>query len=221
MMNLNPIESFIERHFNYYDIANDIDTMSNFEEIYKHLSNNIKLRGVEYSFLCWLNYCFGWELKINVPKIPYIKELDIMAFKKEFVSNAHRLNFFNELENFVRIKKEKNNIAGNVLIGGSFVDIENETPNDIDVIFLIPPEYIDKCEFNGSDEYATEVFNNKRSKNLDLIYLPIDYDLKKFRAYTYITAYGNKATIKEKDITRIEGVVNNVFNEIELIKISI
>jgi hypothetical protein len=114
-MNLNSIESIIEKQFLYYNFDESLETESFFKKIYECLLSKKKLLGIEYSYLCWLNFRFGWKLKINFPKIPLIKQIDIISFKTEFLFNDHRKLLFKELEEFIKIKKEKNNIEGNVI----------------------------------------------------------------------------------------------------------
>lgn len=202
MLNTEEIRNKIENSSIYYD-NNEYD-QEIYNQIYNFLSTKKKLIGIEYTFLCWLNYRFGWELKINSPQIPVIRKLSLNEFKSNFVlAGYHRAKMYTKLLDF--IKEWKYNIDG-ILIGGSFVDIDNDAPRDIDAILLMRDK-------------SYPLVLNERHEGLDLLLLPTNYCLNKFKAYYYIIYCGNKAQKKDSSIDINEGIENNEFKEREIIKI--
>jgi hypothetical protein len=77
-----------------------------------------------------------------------------------------------------------------VLIGGSFVDLANAEPNDIDIVLLTQND-------SPSEVHENFLYNaGMISKGIDLRVLPINYSLTKFKAYSNITHLGNQVSVK-------------------------
>lgn len=203
-MNIEEIIDQIKQRTLHYDVPDDIN---GFEQIFDYLSNKKEKIGVEYSFLCWLNYRFNWKININSPKTPItVEDCTLIDFKHNFLFNSDRRFLFSRFEQF----SMKNNLMENsILIGGSFIDII-DIPSDLDAIFLVSDHLL---TYEAMNEY------NSFPEKLDVYYLPQDYSLDKFRAYYHLTAFGNKATKKEKDNKRC--IENNEFEKRKIIRIKI
>ena len=102
-----------------------------------------------------------------------------------------------------------------VLIGGSFTDLNIESPNDID-LGIIEPNNIDKqnTDFNEHYLYATGLIPD----GLDVEFLPESLDISSFKVYSRLVALGNNAEIKEKEEMRVS---SNSFVPRKIIKLKI
>jgi hypothetical protein len=170
-----------------------------------------KYSGIEYRFLTWQSQFKDKPIKINRPFLPIIKTVEINLFKQTYLNQAVKVDLFSnliELSNIIKSKLVLLELP--VLIGGSFVDISNPYPNDIDAVMLVPFNQLDNTFLSPTSKF-------KQKYNIDLKILPIDYDIKVFKAYSNLIYLGNRATNRHEE----EKVANNTFVQIEVLEILI
>jgi hypothetical protein len=85
-----------------------------------------------------------------------------------------------------------------VLVGGSFTEISNSHPNDIDVILIVP----NGCpmELHGNLLYGAKMIES----GVDLKILLANYSLSQFKAYSNIIHLGNCVKIKDSIVANNE-----------------
>ena len=192
------IEKEIENHFSNYEV----DIHDEFLQVaYKYLSEREKLNPLEYRFLCWLNYTKQYAIKIKTPCVPEIINISGPELENRYLKSTQRKDLYKLLNSFLEILHEKFSIRNiQLIIGGSYLDTEKENPKDIDLVILLPKDspdihenYLYKC--------------NQVPNGIDVKFLPIDYSMHKFKAYSNLICLANKIMDKSE-------LVNN--NEFEL-----
>lgn len=190
---LNEIEKGIQGYFNSYYYKIDKGFL---REAYNYLKNKDKLLGVEYRFLCWLNVNYQYPVEIELPIITLPHTIDLVAFEAEYTYNDKRKKLYKLLSKFINELKNRHNLSVlNVLIGGSYADTRIEIPKDIDICILVPESHRDTHELHLNYQLAC----NNVPVGVDLRFLPEDYSIEIFKAYSRIVCLGNKAKFKDKD----------------------
>ena len=207
---LSPIEEEIDNYFDFYN--HPIDEIF-LKSAYDFLIEKQIFEGVDYRFLCWLNHFYDYPIKINKPYFVSPVEYSISGFEKDFLFNEKRKTLFKSLTGYIDFLKacEKFDIL-TVLIGGSFSDKNNEPPDDIDAVILLPI----KNDFDQALEAISQSDSAYFPEKVDVKFLPVNYTLENFKAYSHITCLGNNARFKKK-----ERYSNNEFEKRKIIKIEL
>ena len=167
------------------------------EEVYNILGNRKDLSALEFNIYCWVCIELGVRPKINFPFTEPIEDSTLEAFKKEYLFSEKRRTLFNELERYIlQIKNEENIIEIEVLVGGSFTDITVENPNDIDICILVSAENKGKKSFDFFPHPEMVL----RPLCVDNKFLPKDFSLGIFKAYSRIVHLGNKILKDDKGV---------------------
>lgn len=186
-----------------------------YERLYHYLAEKETFTALQYRFLCWTGAKLGKPVKVNSPYISIPRNYEITEFKKEFLYAPKRTKLFDSLVAYIEKLKVQQKIQGkfDVLIGGSFTDPNYDHPDDIDAIILL-------SETQKSNFALHEAFQ-KMIKNftpgIDVHFLPADYDLKHYKAYSNISYLSSKPDDKQKE-TEID---NNTFTQRRLVRISL
>lgn len=192
------IEKEIENHFNNYEAYIHDDFL---QIAYKYLSEKKKLHQIEYRFLCWLNYSKQYEIKIKPPYIPEIINISGQELENRYLKSVQRKNLYKLLNSFLEILQEKFSISNiQLIIGGSYLDTEKENPKDIDLVILLPK---DSPDIHENFLYKC----GQVPSGIDVKFLPANYSMHKFKAYSNLICLANKIMDKSE-------LVNN--NEFEL-----
>jgi len=211
--NLETLEREIENHSKNVITSPDIELLQVF---YEYLSNKTDLLGIEYRCLCWLDMAHNYPNGLNKPFLNEPVSIEINDFIKEYLISRKRTELFNSLIDFIADRTEQLNYDYmTVLIGGSFTDLNIESPNDID-LGIIESNNIDKqnTDFNEYYLYATGLIPD----GLDVEFLPESLDISSFKVYSRLVALGNNAEIKEKEEMRVS---SNSFVPRKIIKLKI
>ncbi|TAL61579.1 MAG: hypothetical protein EPN85_04460 [Bacteroidetes bacterium] len=215
-MDNNELQKTVTNLSNYYCPENN--NKNQFKEEYRFLINKKStppslITHPEYRFLCWLNHNNSENFPISINKllIPKITNFSYFEFKKSYVTNEIRISLFNLLCEFVKDRNAVFNLENvDLLIGGSFIDPNNESPNDLDFILLLPNNYIVSYPA-ACDEEDERIMQIK----IDAHFLPIDYSFRSIKAYIHIMMLGNKPEIKDKQYE----LENNNFETRGIIKV--
>jgi hypothetical protein len=183
-----------------YNFLHEYDYEINLEFLdiayeYLTLPNKKELETSEYLFLCWLNYRFGKKIHLNIPHIVDPIEISLDLFKPKFLFSEKRNYLFEVLLEFICQLRTAGNICMfQIIIGGSFTDTDTKEPGDMDLVILLPLEQFNDINFNE--------LNLERSKKvplgIDFKFLPENYNLQNYRAYSNIIYLGNKAKYQAK-----------------------
>ena len=201
----------LKEPFKFYDDENIL-----FRETYNYLiekwimGNSINQN--EYSFLCWLwyNNSAKFPSEINKPPIPKIIDLPEKNFKDMFCTNKERKDLYNDwFRNFLNQKINEFKVSYfDVLIGGSFVDMATEEPNDIDCAILVDKIIMDYIV--AKDYYS---YSPHKHIPVDAEYLINDWTYESYWKYSVLTNWGNKAADKRFQLR------NNSFEKRDVFRI--
>lgn len=183
--------------------------------IYNYLNEKATFTSLQYRFLCWAGKRLNKSVKIEQPLIPEIEIFELTKFRANYVNSEQRLTLFNALDEYIAELKSRFNIEDDlkILIGGSFTERDNLVPNDIDLVVISPAHLnTDPC-FNE----ILERVQNRIPQGIDIHFLPDDYSIESYKAYSNLTHLGNKAQDKQK-LTELS---NNSFTPRTVIQIQI
>lgn len=151
-----------------------------------------------YELLTYLIYKNSIETIIKLSAIPKIEELDLNLFKAKFNFTERRKYLLQTLEKFFEYYLFSYELSSvDVLIGGGFIDYKG-SPGDIDLILLMEYEMFRSNEmFSSLNEWiAQQKLPEDNKRPLDIMRLPINYDISIFLAYQQLTMIGNDVPIK-------------------------
>lgn len=166
------------------------------------------LETFDQRFLCWLKtqYDLPIELELNLPYICTPVLMDKIEFQKRYAFNETRQILFKRLCQFIDFLKEQNNKDSiSVLIGGSYMNIENDFPNDIDIAILIPEGEEENHNFN---EFSQEV-DQTIPEGIDLKFLPANLDLSSYKVYSRLVILGNIPKFKDSSPVETDFATNS------------
>ncbi|WP_367867568.1 hypothetical protein [Pedobacter sp. WC2423] len=184
---------------------------------------NTDYAGEEFRFLCWL-FSKGIlpKTSLNVPFIPdlvTLEQYNETSFRTEFLYCLRRQELFNALTKWISDFKmyipTQNPI--NILIGGSFTDIGNTNPSDIDGIVLIPRAIWQVNPMKFFMGFITAVNPELKIKEFDFKFLPEGFDVQHFKGYNDISLLANNAQIRDSD----GRMTNNSFTKRRVISLTI
>lgn len=190
-------------------------TEEEIQDIYNYLNEKATFTSLQYRFLCWAGKRLNKSVKIEQPLIPEIEIFELTKFRVDYVNSVQRLALFNALEEYIADLKNRFRIQDDlkILIGGSFTDRDNLVPNDIDLV-VISPAYLNK---DPRFHEILEQVLDRIPQGIDIHFLPDDYSIKNYKAYSNLTHLGNKAQDKQK-LTELS---NNSFTARTVIQIQI
>jgi len=210
---LDKIEEEIQNHYEDIIPNPDIELLKIF---HKFLSEKDTLQGIEYRCLCWLNMLYDFPTKLNKPFLTKPINLDLKEFKSTFLNSEKRIQLFQLLNDFISEKKEQSNSNYlKVIIGGSFTDEDNNSPNDID-LGILKPNNLEEFDTNFNEIFLYQA--NLIPKGLDLEFLPESLDKTSFKVFSRIIALGNDAKIKDK--LKIQ-ITSNSFRQRKIIELKL
>ncbi|WP_343570949.1 hypothetical protein [Sphingobacterium sp.] len=185
------------------------------QDIYNYLNEKATFTSLQYRFLCWAGKRLNKSVKIEQPLIPEIEIFELTKFRADYVNSEQRLTLFNALDEYLAEIKIRFNIQDDlkILIGGSFTERDNLVPNDIDLVVISPAHLNTDPRFN---EILERVLN-RIPQGIDIHFLPDDYSIENYKAYSNLTHLGNKAQDKQK-LTELS---NNSFTPRTVIQIQI
>ena len=168
----------------------DIIQINAFEKFTKKLLNGSKIKVEEYDFLCWLSFnnSIKFPVTISIPKPPKIIQKSLFNFVNFFCINNERKELYDRFESFLVKQIEEYRLDYiDVLVGGSFVDENIDSPNDIDCVILLDEEIMN-----------TEIvrdYDNKTKKDDVIDYEFINYNISFdiFWSYICLTRLGNRS----------------------------
>ncbi|WP_143960190.1 DUF6932 family protein [Litoribacter populi] len=196
----------INNYFQNYEHEEDIQFL---KIAFDYLREKKGFLPIEYRFLCWLSEFYSKNISINKPHIGQPQTIDFGDFVKVFLVQERRKELFSSLQVFAEQIKNKLKVNElEVLIGGSFTEVENPHPNDLDVVILVG---------ENSDSVIHENYlyaSQQVPPGIDLKILPKNYSIKTYKAYSNITHLGNKAENKSKD-----PLINNRFERRKIFKL--
>lgn len=189
------------------------------KDAYNYLTKKRIFEGLEYRFLCWLNYKFKYNIKIKTPYINKPKLLKVVDFERSYLISDKRKNLYLDLKHVLDYFRTKfNSDKVKILVGGSYTDLEVTLPDDIDVCIIYPKS----IKRPGELKVDYTIFRSKKrilnENKLDIQFLPENYNLAYFNAYSIISMLGNNAFYKDKEKIAIP---NNSFTKREIIEIEI
>lgn len=173
------------------------------------------LNRFEYNYLSFIRWRYNLESTAQAPCMPEIIKIDIKEFEKSFSFNDHRSRLFNIfLQGLIRCSEIYVLDTINVIVGGSYVDKENNYPGDVDVLILLPQRVFRNDLSNKKLNEIILTFRDGKVSNedeptklFDLVKLPDDYSHNLYMAYELLTLLGNSVENKSK-----EYIVNNTFH---------
>ena len=242
MQNSFDYKDMIENYrIDYHYSNNNFTDYLLFRKIGNILLKKDKYKGFEYRFLSWLIYQNIIPNSKNI-NLPYLITNNIKSIVKEdffynycFIS-PKRKEIYDSLLCFIHAFKAENKIKNrefNILVGGSFTDITNQNPSDIDFIIKIPQKLWDKkfsnktlyhnfIKMNRSIEFLSRQFIidsfDDKQKYVDFHLLPDKFSLNKFKAYNDFIMLTNNAQVKDK---LEKEYANNIFIERKIISLTI
>ena len=202
MQEIIEIELMLKERFKFYKDGNSLYKKT-YDYLIKELTDEKYITQQQYKFLCWLNYNNSTQFTstINKPNIPEVIESTVNEFAQMFCSNERRMELYNLMVALLHERKQDFGLNFiDVLIGGSFVDRNNETPNDIDCAILLNEKNIAIVAKN----YENYCSHSK----VDAQYLNEKCCLKDFWCYAVMTHLGNKAITKDENSMTLK---NNTF----------
>lgn len=200
---------FISNHFEDYLYQPEKNL---YNESYNYLINKQNYNGIEYRFICWLNYNNNkFTININKPFLITPKNISFDEFKNTHSFSNYRNKLLSTFQWFVEIIKEEYKLISlEVIVGGSFTDKNIDNPNDIDIILLIPDDLV----MNDSNINEHYLYTNHRiPRGIDVKFLPENYSLSVFKAYSNFICLCNNSLYRDKD--RI-AYSNNEFSKRDL-----
>lgn len=190
-------------------------TEEEIQDIYNYLNEKATFTSLQYRFLCWAGKRLNKPVKVQQPLIPKIEIFELTTFRSDYVNSEQRLALFKTLEEYIAGLKSRFNIQDDliILIGGSFTDRDNLVPNDIDLVVISPAHLNMDPRFHEILENVLE----RIPQGIDIHFLPDDYSMENYKAYSNLTHLGNKAQDKQK-LTELS---NNAFSARTVIQIQI
>jgi len=182
------------------------------EEIYiiGFLEERIKMHGLTrdlYELLVYLANKNSISTIVNSPTIPKIVELGFNLFKTKFNYTDRRGYLFQTLEKFLDHYSSSYKLSPvDILVGGGFID-SKDSPQDIDLILIMEYKvFRDNKKFSKLKNWVSQ---QKRPTDikppLDIMKLPINFDLGSFLAYQQLTMIGNG--VLEKQTNEIKNII--------------
>ena len=193
------------------------------KEMGKLILGNRDYEGLEYRFLCWL---FSKGLLenpgITAPSIPSLDKLEGFnerQFSQKFLFNQKRKHLFVSLKHWVAAFK--NYIPSDeplqFLIGGSFTDLDNVEPSDIDGIVLVPRTHWDSSFTKFMNSFIRNSSPTLNIAIFDFKVLPENFNLSRFKAYNDISLLANKPTVRDED----GRLYDNEFRERQIVRLTL
>ncbi len=182
------------------------------------------LNQLYYEYICYLACKYNKHVGFNIPKIPLIEEIGIRKFEDKFCIDDWRKGLFEALKNGILILLSQNLIRkkDHILIGGSFLNLNKYSPQDIDAIFLVDRDLFN-CEYD-KQEYKKPIRNllaHHGIGELDLYFLPNDYSQIDYRYNELLALLGNDSEVKNSKEKNSKLYDNNKFTERILFKIGV
>ena len=155
----------------------------------------------EYEYLAYVNWKYAKKNLSSFPQIPNIIDITHSQFMEQFVYNDQRSELYSYLiKSLLKIFSYYKLENLNLIVGGSYCDISNQHPNDIDLILLLPKEiFQNDWQHTISNKIILE-FKINGIKKIDLLKLPEDYNLEYFMSFELLTLLGNKPLVKKTEL---------------------
>lgn len=168
--------------------------------------NNDEFLSIEERVLSWLisQHSLKIDSQINLPTIKPPVKLSIDAFYEKFIISEKRDELYSKLIELISLLKTELYVSSvKIVIGGSFIDNLKRNPNDLDFIIIVDKNCIEKLPLGENTflipRVKEKIYPNIDVDGLDFIFLPEDYTLKSFKAYSKFVMLGNIAKIPDKN----------------------
>jgi len=183
------LNSSLNAMLSEYDRSLDDENLDA-NELFVEFGSREYLTSLQYNFYCWLGLQLCKDLSVSQPLLTSYRFNSQTNFRSKYLSSEKRKELFNLLEEYIRLIKIKEQIVTpiKVLIGGSFTDPDIQNPNDIDICTLVPTTFKNRKSFDWIP-FPGQV---KRPDCIDNKFLPEDFSLNRFQAYSRIVHLGNK-----------------------------
>lgn len=213
-MNFEEIDTLNKQMNNFFTDYDYTPEEGEIEKLYDYLTKKETFTALQYRFLCWSGNKLGRPIKLNIPHISDPIDYELEAFKEKFLYTPKRENLYNNLAAYVEKLKNQYRMADKleVLVGGSFTDPDHDNPSDIDAVILLAETH--QKNFNLHEIIQKRL--NNIPESVDIHFLPVGYDIQRYKAYSNISHLSSKPNDKQKG----KEIENNSFELRELIKIS-
>ncbi|WP_025141563.1 DUF6932 family protein [Pedobacter jeongneungensis] len=164
------------------------------EELYEFLHSLEIYSHLQYRFYCWLGLRLKKDIKVNFPFTPAATPYILDAFKTKFLNSDRKRILFDSFQNYLKRLKKKEGVDAEiqVLIGGSFLVLDNQMPNDLDLAVLVPEVYRHKNSFDYHP------FAEPIPTKIEIKFMPENYSTDTFFGYSWISHLGSNAVDKTK-----------------------
>lgn len=195
------------------------------KEIFKLYETKREKQGLdryEYRHYCFLAWKYGFEIEVGSPTLPEIIEISFEDFEVRFGGTPRRKLLIDALKQALKKAGElyQSNIL-NVIIGGSFLDLEKESPGDVDLILLLSANVFVKDIKPSKADAVMKMFKDEDGSNLvDIVKLPVPLDDNHYMVYELLTLLGNDPEIKSKSDDGME-LKDNKFRQRAVYQLSI
>ncbi len=113
-------------------------------EIFVVLENLREAKGLdryEYRYLTFLISRYGLKSTASLPCLPKIIDVTLKEFEQRFSSNPDRKIIFEVFKKGIKrcLELYKLDVV-EILVGGSYTNEENQSPNDIDPLIVLPKQ---------------------------------------------------------------------------------
>lgn len=100
---------------------------------------------------------------------PYYCNMEYL--KNTFSNNSERIELYNAFSFCLELINQKIGTPVGAMLGGSFLDLENSAPRDIDAVV-----FYESSNVQIKEGAVAEIHNLKKSKNVDLRLCPLDFN---------------------------------------------
>ncbi|MBX2913313.1 MAG: hypothetical protein M9954_12495 [Cyclobacteriaceae bacterium] len=185
------------KKYNEYFILNESER----REIFVVLENLRLDKGLdryEYRYLSFLISKYGLKSKATLPCIPQIIDFTLNEFEEKFSSNPERKIIFEIFKKGIRRCFELYNLdVIEILLGGSYTNEENQAPNDIDPLIVLPKQQWDQDRKHTILNEIIREFQNSHKKNIfDLHKILAGVSNEHYMFYELMTLMGNSPESK-------------------------
>jgi hypothetical protein len=191
--------SKILRHkkYNEHFILNEVERRKIFVVI-ENLRQAIGLNRYEYRYLTFLISKYRLTPTVSLPCLPKIIDFTVSEFEQRFSFNEKRKIIFDIFKNGIQRCHELYKLEEvEVLVGGSFTNLENQLPNDIDPLILLPKKQWDLDRKHLLlDEIIIEFKQPNGKNDFDLHKMLMGISNEHYMSYELMTLMGNTPNSK-------------------------
>lgn len=162
-------------------------------KVLNQIREHQRLDRYEYNYLTFVAWRYELPLSVDKPCIPQILKINLSKFRDKFSINAKRVDLYTLFLDGLKMCLDKYQLEkAEFLIGGSYVDIGNDNPKDIDFAIILPTNVFHSDLNQRIISSINKKFQIKTTgKNqIDLMKLPECCNDDLYMAYEVITLLG-------------------------------